>query len=124
MRFRFRWFAAAVMAASIAGCASGGTTADEPAGAQTGIAIIVQNNAPGGSTITVSVVPEVGVRRTLGQVPFGDTRTFPYDGIPGQYRLIALGDGGGERQSEVFRIFADSNVRWNLSTNNVTVSGR
>ena len=126
MRARFRWIRAALLSAvCAAGCASSGTsTADEPAGAQSGIAIAVQNSDPGGSTITVSVVPEVGVRRTLGQVPPGETRTFAYDGIPGPYRLIALSDAGGERRSQLFRIFANSMVRWNLSTNNVTVSGR
>jgi hypothetical protein len=127
MRVRFRWFAATLLSAVLAaGCASGGTgAADDPAaGAASGIAISVQNNDPGGSTITVSVVPEVGVRRTLGQVPSGATQSFAYDGIPGQYRLIALSDVGGERRSELFRIFANSTVRWNLSTNNVTVSGR
>jgi hypothetical protein len=126
MRVRSRWIGATLLSAvCAAGCASSGTgTTDEPAGAQSGIAINIQNNDPGGSTITVSVVPEVGVRRTLGQVPSGETRTFAYDGIPGQYQLIALSDVGGERRSEQFRIFANSLVRWNLSTNNVTVSGR
>jgi hypothetical protein len=125
-RVRFHWIGATLLSAVFAAaCASSGTgTADEPAGAQSGIAINIQNNDPGGSTITVSVVPDVGVRRTLGQVPSGETRTFAYDGVPGQYRLIALSDAGGERRSELFRIFANSMVRWNLSTNNVTVSGR
>jgi hypothetical protein len=126
MRLRFRWFVALLLIAAASGCASSGTGgADEPAaGAQSGISINIQNNDPGGSTITVSVLPEVGVRRSLGQVPSGETRTFAYDGVPGQYQLVALSDAGGERRSEVFRIFANSTVRWNLSTNNVTVSGR
>lgn len=124
MRHRFRWFAAAFLIAAAAGCASGGAGGADQTGAQAGISISVQNNNPGSSTITVSVVPEVGVRRTLGQVPAGQTRAFAYDGIPGQYRLIALSDVGGELRSELFRIFANSTVRWNLATNNVTVSGR
>lgn len=126
MRGRAGWFVAAILTSALAGCASTGTgeAGAGAAGGQQGVTIRVENNQPGGSTITVSVVPDVGVRRTLGQIPAGETRDFAYEGMRGGYHLIALRDIGGELRSESFRLFANSLVRWNLSTNNVTVSGR
>ncbi|MGH7552297.1 MAG: hypothetical protein ACREMQ_04650 [Longimicrobiales bacterium] len=124
---RISRISAALAVVLVAGaCASGSgtetTTTTTPARTGSGMSIRVENNRPGGNTVIVHVVPEVGVRRQLGEVPPGSTGTFSFTGAPGYYTLVAVG-GGSDLNSQRFRIFENTtNVRWDMSTNRVTAT--
>jgi hypothetical protein len=123
-------FLAAVTACSSTPSGDPGTPAQTPAagagGAQAAqpMRVTVENNRPGGSTVTIFIVPDVGVRRQLGEVQSGQTATFTYSGAAGPYRLLAQG-GGGDFTSNSFRIFENTGeVHWNMASNNVRVQNR
>ena len=95
------------------GCASGGgaggeTGADSP---QEGIVIQVDNNVPGGGDMMLFIEPEAGgIRQPLGQIGPAETRNFAFSGNVGTYRIAYQGARTG--QTAVFRILANSCIRW------------
>ncbi|MGH7503543.1 MAG: hypothetical protein ACREL7_17590 [Longimicrobiales bacterium] len=122
------------IASIVAACASGGTTATPAGGAQTqqgetppaadGTVVTILNTAPGATTITVYMKPEIGVDAPLGTVEGGQMRTFPYEGAPGFYQIRTVG-AAGERLSDRFQMFRNSSVRWDMSAGRrVVVGGR
>jgi hypothetical protein len=113
-----------------AGCASGGTPAGgaDPAIAPEtvpaeGSIVQIYNTASSAVTVTVYMVPEVGVDTPLGTVEAGQRSTFPFEGPPGRYRLRAVGSAGTV-QSQTFEFYRNSQVRWDMNINQVRVGGR
>lgn len=112
-------------------CASGGgatggaqTQQGADTGQQQGTTVSVSNTAPGASTVTVYMVPEIGVDTPLGAVDAGLSRQFPFAGAPGWYRIRAVGPTG-ETVSDRFQLYRNSSARWDMSTGRrVIVMGR
>ncbi len=125
-----RSIAAVVTLLAATACASGGAA---PGGAQTqegaagqpeGTVVQVLNTAPGSSTVTVYMVPEIGVDTPLGAIESGQTRIFPFSGSPGWYQIRAVGPAG-TMMSERFQLYRNSTARWDMSTGRrVVVGGR
>jgi len=118
-----------------AGCASGGssgvggaegaaTTGGGAAATEEGSLVRIMNVAPGASTITVYIVPEVGVDSPLGTVESGQTRDFAFTGAPGRYTIRVVG-ASGTQTSQQFQFFRNSIATWDMSLGrNVRVAGR
>lgn len=111
----------------MAGCASsgatGGTQTQQGEGVAAGSSIIViRNSQPGASSITAYMQPEVGVDTPLGNVNGGQTAQFPFDGPPGRYRIRTVGPAG-EVVSDVFQLFPNSMVRWDMSLGRSVIVG-
>ncbi|MCI0432697.1 MAG: hypothetical protein L0271_03465 [Gemmatimonadetes bacterium] len=113
-----------------AACASGGTGGGAQTqqgadtGQQQGTTVQIFNTAPGAATVTVYMVPEIGVDTPLGAIDAGENRAFPFSGAPGWYRIRVVGPSG-EIQSDRFQLFRNSSARWDMSTGRrVVVSGR
>jgi len=116
----------------VAACASGsggGTSEATPqtaTGVDTGLAAIevVHNWASNSSVLTIMIEPQSGgVRRSLGQIEPGQTRTFSYDALPGNYRLMVQGvNCGGSTPgcSPTFRLSNREIARWDMQLNRVT----
>lgn len=119
------------MFAFLVACASS-TTTTTTGGAQSpgetppaeGTIVTILNTAPGSSTVTVYMVPEIGVDMPIGTVEAGQTRTFSYSGQPGFYQIRTVGSNG-ERASNRFQLFRNSSVRWDMAAGGrVVVGGR
>jgi len=115
--------ACALMVGFLSACASGGTSSaantmagDEPAD-NSPMSVIIRNNAPGATTVTVYMMPEVGVDRPLGTVEAGREVRFPFDGQPGRYRIRLVGSAG-DQISDIFQLFNNSEARWDVSLGN------
>lgn len=111
----------------LASCASSRNSAEMGDGAATGqeSTVTVQNNHPSLQDMTIVLQPDAGgTRVTLGVVPAGQTRIFEHGFLPGQYHLVARRAVGGDIHSERFNAGVTSAVRWNTSSQRVTVSGR
>jgi hypothetical protein len=118
-----------------AGCASAGTsgaggaegaatTGEGGAATAEGSIVRIMNVAPGASTITVYVVPEVGVDSPLGTVEGGQTKDFAFAGQPGRYTIRVVGSSGTQT-SQQFQFFRNSIATWDMSLGrNVRVQGR
>jgi len=118
-----------------AACASGGGSGTPRGGpdqaatpqppAAEGSVVQILNTAPGSVSVTVYMIPEAaGVDTPLGQVESGQTRTFNFAGQPGRYRIRAVGSSG-ETASDVFQLYRNSQVRWDMSLGRrVQVTGR
>jgi len=112
-----------VMLLSAAACASGGggaaggaqTQQGAETGQQQGTTVTVANTAPGASTVTVYMVPEIGVDTPLGAIDAGMSRRFPFAGAPGWYRIRAVGPNG-ETVTDRFQLYRNSSARWDMST--------
>src|SRR5512134_3972712 len=98
--------AVAVLALGLASaCASGGgagtptggpdqATGQQPPQAE-GSIVQILNTAPGAVSVTVYMIPDgAGVDTPLGQVESGQTRDFNFGGMPGRYRIRAVGSAG------------------------------
>lgn len=119
--------ALALMAACASSSSStvtgGAQTAGDSVPAQ-GTVVTVRNTAPGATTITVYMKPEIGVDTPLGTVEAGESRTFSYDGQPGFYQIRTVGSNG-ERTSTRFQLFRNSSIRWDMAAGaRVVVGGR
>lgn len=129
--FRIASVALVLPFALVSACASGGTQStgtdtmagDQPAD-QAPMSVTIRNNAPGATTVTAYMMPEVGVDRPLGTVEAGRETRFPFDGQPGRYRIRLVGSGG-EIISDTFQLFNNSEARWDVSLGrNVRVGSR
>jgi hypothetical protein len=116
--------ACALMVGFLSACASGGSSAgatNTMAGEETAdsapMSVVIRNNAPGATTVTVYMMPEVGVDRPLGTVEAGREQRFPFDGQPGRYRIRLVGSAG-DRISDIFQLFNNSEARWDVSLGN------
>lgn len=107
----------------LSACASGGgsqsTGTDTMAGDQAAadaapMSIVIRNNAPGATTVTAYMVPEVGVDRPLGTIEAGTEARFGFNGQPGRYRIRLVGSAG-ETNSDIFQLFNNSEARWDVS---------
>ncbi len=114
---------AIVFTAGAASSMQSGETQTTTTGGQAGaLTVQIENNRPGGNTVIVHVVPEIGVRQQLGEVAPGATGDFNYRASPGYYTLVAVGSGN-DYTSQRFRIFANTTrIRWDMSTNRVVAS--
>lgn len=104
--------------ALLAGCAS--TMASDPAAEAR---IIVNNERSTFSTLTIELVPPVGVARRLGSLELNDTETFTVTRVDlgGRYRLLADPLGSNEFYSPEFTLTAGDVVEWDLSLNRILV---
>lgn len=103
------------------GCLFGGGGSSTPT-----VAIRVENNLVPAVELTISVIPSVGSRRTVGvvapsqrgelQVPVGSD-TEPY-------RLLAESGAGPAIASRQFTLSTASVVEWNVGQNTLNVSAR
>jgi len=111
-----------------AACASAGTgtgEADAPAaGAQTGMAVSIDNNVAGADSHIVFILPEAGgVRQQIGRIDPAEQRTFTFQGAPGNYQIV-LQSASGTRTSNRFRLAAGQLGTWRLDRSDVVVSNR
>ena len=112
---------AAVTAATLAGCASGGEPVPVEPGEKT---IVVHNNEVGATSLTVYLVSELGNRQMLGSLQPGTTERFavPNSAGMGQYRLIALSTGGRDVASRPFTLFNNASlIEWDIAMRDVNV---
>ena len=132
MRIRKEW--SALMVVALLGCASSSgsteaasqtTPSDAPAATAAANATIrIDNNKPGGSDVTVFIVPEAGgIRSSLGTVAVNAMGTYTYVAATGYYVLEAS-SGTGSTRSQRFRLSNGQSATWNMATNNVLVSNR
>jgi hypothetical protein len=111
---------------AVSACASGGTSeetaAPEPGGAGgTSATLVIENNRPNASAITVFIEPEVGgTRASLGTVEPNTTGRFTYNAsVTGNYRLIAQqASGGGDIRTSAFRLQNGQIATWNMQVSN------
>lgn len=112
--------AAAAVALTFVGCASGGTEADVGQSEMQGVVTVqVQNNLTPSTSVTVLVDDPTGEQRVLGSVSTGLTERFPLDtaNLTAGYRLIAEATDGSTIRSEPVDILGSATVMWNLEEN-------
>lgn len=121
-----RWFALALLAfvTGIAGCASGGGSA-EPAGEPgTSTRITIDNLHSAAEDLQVYIVPDGGVARTLlGTVARGATGTLTYEGPTGGFRLVAVRPLG-ESESDRINVTHAQHFSWTISGNRMLIQRR
>lgn len=120
MRAIRKWFAAVAVVAMAGGCASAPAAEAAADGASV---ITVENNLTSFSDVTVYVVPQSGVRRSLGSVTSGATAEFSYS-ERGVISLVAQPTTGNPVTSERVNIAGPSQIRWVLQTNRLTQGRR
>lgn len=114
------WAALLLVLPLLGGCAS--TANGGGGGAAGGSAVVVDNNLIPPTALTVYLVPEAGVRRLLGNVSPSQTRTLTIGTAPpGQHQLMARTTSGREIESNVVSFGAADTLRWDLTSNIVTV---
>lgn len=118
----------ALMVALLPACASGGAGVNAEAGAEVGASsgptVVVNNNLSVPTALTVSIVPETGVRRLLGNVSPSGNSTLRYGGTPiGRYRLVARTTSGAEIVSDPFVFGGGNQVTWDLQSNIIRITG-
>jgi hypothetical protein len=127
MHTRTRFPFAALLALALAllpACATaGGGTTDEPT-ADAPARVVVNNNLVVPTSLTISIVPETGVRRLLGNVPPGGRATLPYNdpGIAGRFRLLARSTAGRDLLSDPFTFNGRGTITWDLQSNIIRVT--
>lgn len=102
----------------LASCASGGRpTRREEA------VVLVRNNLPLPTQLTVYVVSTLGERQMLGNVIPRETGQlrFRAPSISGQYRFVAIADGGRELVSQPVALNGGDMVEWNLLQNTTVI---
>jgi predicted small secreted protein len=116
-RMALAWAAAVLLSTTIAACAStsAGTGSNQ-------IGVEVRNDLVPSSALTIYVVPETGARRLLGSVSPSETKMLSFQEVSvGQYRLMARTTGGQEIVSNPIILADARTLRWNLSSNILTV---
>jgi hypothetical protein len=121
---RAKFLAAALMLCVASACGSGRAAtpvggADQATGQQPpspeGSVVQILNTSPGSVSITAYMVPDgAGVDTPLGTVESGQIREFAFNGAPGRYRIRTVG-AAGEMSSDIFQLYRNSNVRWDMS---------
>ena len=109
----------------LAACASAGGGMEGTADTgPTAVTVVVNNNLTIPTSLTVSLVPENGVRRVLGSVsPNGNASLGVRGAITGgRYRLLARTTNGNDLVSDPFSLGDGAQVTWNVQSNIVTVS--
>lgn len=83
------------------------------------VQIVVENNLPLPTSLTVYVLPENGGRILLGTLPAGTTGSFRYRprNLGFLHRLVARDAGGNDRASDLFRFSGRSRVVWDVRGN-------
>jgi hypothetical protein len=102
----------------LAACATGrGKFRGEP------VAVEVRNDLRPDQSVTVRVENGRGLRRVLGSVPAGQTRTlfFSETLLAGTFQLMAERPDGSRVTSSGFTLSPDALVVWHLQTNVVGV---
>lgn len=102
----------------LASCASGGRpTRREEA------VLLVRNNLQLPTQLTVYVVSTLGERQMLGNVVPRETGQlrFRAPSISGQYRFVAVADGGRELVSQPIALNGGDMVEWNLLQNTTVI---
>ena len=104
---------------------AGGSVDVESEGRAGAARVVVNNNLVVSSSLSVSIVPDVGVRRLLGNVPPGRTVTLNYDGATtGRYRLVGRSTGGRDLVSDPFSFpGGGGQVTWDIQSNIIRVTG-
>jgi predicted small secreted protein len=111
------WAAAVLLSTTVAACAS----TSEGSGLNE-IGVEVRNDLVPSSALTIYVVPEMGGRRLLGNVSPSQTKTLSFREVSvGQYRLMARTTGGREIVSNPIVLGGARTLRWNLSSNILTI---
>jgi predicted small secreted protein len=111
------WAAAVLLSTTVAACAS----TSEGAGLNQ-IGVEVRNDLVPSSALTIYVVPETGARRLLGSVSPSQTKMLSFQEVSvGQYRLMARTTDGQEIVSNPIVLADASTLRWNLSSNILTI---
>jgi hypothetical protein len=120
LRRRAKWYAARrlIQPAAfllLAACAAGSRRTD----ATGDVMVSVQNDLLPQSDLTVHIVSEGGLRRLLGGVPPGSTRTLQFHEVSygGQFRLVARRSDGSEINSVRFSLFPGAGVTWTMRNN-------
>ena len=111
----------------VAACASAGGGMEGTADAgPTAATVVVNNNLTIPTSLTVSLVPEGGVRRVLGSVsPNGNSSLRVRGALTGgRYRLLARTTGGADLLSDPFSLGDGEQETWNVQSNIVTVGSR
>src|SRR5262245_56902615 len=116
---------------TLAACASGsGTSTAEKASPSTDVApaaaaqIVVENLGVNANSFAILIEPSAGgVRKNLGTIEPNETKTFSYDAVPENYKLIAQG-GTGETKSNEFRLSNTQKAVWTLANNRVAVNNK
>ncbi len=110
----------------LAACASGGGMQGTADAGPTGATVLVNNNLAVPTSLTVSLVPENGVRRLLGNVSPSGSATLAVRGVVGggRYRLLGRTNNGNDLVSDPFTLSDGDQVTWNLQNNIVTVGSR
>lgn len=105
-------------------CAAGGGTRSGPDGFV--VPIEVENTLADRAGATIYIVRTGdGVRRLLGPVEAGRKRSFDYDAVTGDHRLVARqGMGPDSTLSEPFRLAPGLRVQWTLGENRLAVGPR
>jgi hypothetical protein len=108
------------MVVALGACASGGATSG---GGQGGTALEVRNNLIPPTSVSVYADPEIGSRRLVGVVQPGATRVLRFDptAASGQYNFVAETTSGQELVSNPITFSSGASLRWDLSSNLVTV---
>lgn len=107
-------------------CATGAMEAESGAAGDE-IIVRVNNNLIPPAAITVSIVPDVGIRQLLGAATPSETATFEYEAgaVVSQYRLVAEPTGRPPVVSREFVLTdSDAVVEWDLNLNTIRVLER
>ncbi|MFN2421990.1 MAG: hypothetical protein ABR527_11580 [Gemmatimonadota bacterium] len=106
----------------VAACATG-VGAERPAHQ---IVVEVVNDLVPPRSVTIQMLASDRVTRTLGTVGAGETRRFSFRErlLGGAYRMTARIDQGNEMASEVFTLFPNAHVFWDLRRNLLTVGSQ
>jgi hypothetical protein len=109
--------AALMLATTVAACA----TSTEGAG-MNDVGVEVRNDLVPSAALTIYVVPETGARRLLGSVSPAQTKMLSFRELSvGQYRLMARTTAGNEIVSNPIVLANAKTLRWDLSSNILTV---
>jgi hypothetical protein len=113
-----RYLGPAVLLLSAA-CAAGA----RPRATAGDVMVSVQNDLLPQADLTVHIVSDVGVRRILGGVGPGSTRTLRFNeaSYGGQFRLVARRSDGSEITSTPFALYPGAVVTWTMRTNYLSV---
>ena len=124
-----RWDRAARVRATIAlllaGTAAACASASQRSADADPFEIRVRNNLVPPTSLSISLLPSVGSRSFVGLVSPSQTKTLEYDltAPAGTYRLLAEATDGSAMASRPFVIPSDNGVEWNLSMNQIWVTG-
>jgi hypothetical protein len=105
---------------TMTGCASRGDTTSE--GPAETLDIRVHNNLVPPAIVSISLVPQSGLERNLGQAWSSRSTDFRYNGMAprGQYRLVARADNRA-MASDLIVLDGVEALEWHLQSNRVTI---